>query len=157
WAALYRRVARRAGNVLVGVVDREQTKEAYYNTVVTVGVDPAQVYRKFHIVPFGEYIPLRPVFGWVLDVLHIPMLDFWRGPERPQPLHVAGEGLAVGICYEDAFGEETIRQLPDATMLVNVSNDAWFGHTVAPEQHLQIAQMRSLEAGRMMLRANNTG
>jgi apolipoprotein N-acyltransferase len=157
WAELYRRVAPRGGNVLVGVVERDPVRGEYYNTVATDGIDQAQVYRKFHIVPFGEYIPLRPVFGWLLDVLQIPLLDFGRGAERPEPVRVSNQALAIGICYEDAFGEETIRQLPAATLLVNVSNDAWFGRTAASEQHLQIAQMRALESGRMMLRANNTG
>jgi apolipoprotein N-acyltransferase len=157
WSALYQAVGPRGGNVLAGVPERDPAKDTYYNSVVNVGVDAAQVYRKFHIVPFGEYIPLRQVFGWVLDLLHIPLLDFGRGAAFPSPIHVSGEALAMGICYEDAFGEETIRQLPEATLLVNVSNDAWFGRTAAPEQHLQIAQMRALETGRMMLRANNTG
>jgi apolipoprotein N-acyltransferase len=72
-------------------------------------------------------------------------------------LSVAGEQVAINICYEDAFGEEIIRQLPQATLLVNVSNVAWFGRSIAPPQHLQIAQMRALETGRYMLRATNTG
>jgi apolipoprotein N-acyltransferase len=63
----------------------------------------------------------------------------------------------MDICYEDVFGEEIIRQLPQATLLANVSNDAWFGNSIAPRQHLQISQMRALETGRYMLRATNTG
>ena len=65
--------------------------------------------------------------------------------------------MAVNICYEDAFGAEIIRQLPQATLLANVSNVAWFGHSIAPQQHLQISQARALETGRYMLRATNTG
>jgi apolipoprotein N-acyltransferase len=121
------------------------------------GTAPAQAYRKQHLVPFGEYLPLRFVFGWVLEVLHMPMADFAPGPRDPAPLAVAGQRLAVSICYEDAFGGAMRGQLPAATLLVNVSNDAWFGESVAAEQHWQIAQMRALESGRMMLRANNTG
>ena len=85
------------------------------------------------------------------------MADFTAGPRNPTPLAVAGQHLAMSICYEDAFGGEMRGQLPAATLLVNVSNDAWFGESLAAEQHWQIAQMRSLESGRMMLRANNTG
>jgi apolipoprotein N-acyltransferase len=124
---------------------------------VSTGTSPPQAYRKQHLVPFGEYLPLRLVFGWVLDVLHMPMADFAPGPRNPAPLAVAGQRLALSICYEDAFGGEMRGQLPAATLLVNVSNDAWFGESFAAEQHWQIAQMRALESGRIMLRANNTG
>ena len=90
-------------------------------------------------------------------MLSIPLSDFSRGPEHPQPLAVAGQRVAVNICYEDAFGEEIIRQLPQATLLANVSNVAWFGDSLAPEQHLEISRMRAVETGRTMLRATNTG
>jgi len=108
-------------------------------------------------VPFGEFIPLRPVLGWIVGVLAIPLQDFSRGGPDQQPLEVAGQRVAVDICYEDAFGEEIIRQLPAATLLVNMSNVAWFGRSIAPGQHLQISQTRALETGRYMLRATNTG
>ena len=74
-----------------------------------------------------------------------------------RPMAVAGQKIAINICYEDVFGEEIIRQLPQATLLVNMSNDAWFGHSIGPQQHLQISQTRALETGRYMLRATNTG
>src|SRR5205085_5106747 len=89
--------------------------------------------------------------------LAIPLQDFSRGAADPKPLAVAGQQVAINICYEDAFGEEIIRQLPEATVLVNVSNVAWFGRSIAPRQHLQISQARALETGRYMLRATNTG
>ena len=85
------------------------------------------------------------------------MQDFSRGSIDQQPLNIAGQRVAVNICYEDVFGEEIIRQLPQATLLVNISNVAWFGRSIAPEQHLQISQARALETGRYMLRATNTG
>jgi apolipoprotein N-acyltransferase len=144
------------GDVLIGVPEGSHEGE-YYNSVISLGADPQQVYRKWHLVPFGEFIPLRPVLGWVVAVLAIPLQDFSRGPEHPSPLAVAGQRVAVNICYEDAFGEEIIRQLPQATLLVNASNVAWFGHSIAPYQHLQISQARALETGRYMLRATNTG
>ncbi len=118
---------------------------------------PTQTYRKSHLVPFGEFVPLKPVFGWFFEVAQIPLLDFARGADTQQPLDVAGQRVAVDICYEDAFGAEIIRQLPQATLLVNVSNVAWFGRSVAPQQHLQISQARALETGRYVLRATNTG
>jgi apolipoprotein N-acyltransferase len=77
-------------------------------------------------------------------------------PKQP-PLEVGGERIAVTICYEDVFGAEQLHSLPDATLLVNVSNDAWFGDSIAPHQHLQIARVRAAEVGRYLLRATNTG
>nr|AUN37350.1 apolipoprotein N-acyltransferase [uncultured bacterium] len=156
-AALAGRVAQRGGDLVFGIAIADFAKQAYYNAVISAGASAPQMYRKQHLVPFGEYLPLRFLFAWVLDVLHIPMADFDRGPASPPPIAVAGQRLAVSICYEDAFGSEMRQQLPAATALVNVSNDAWFGESLAAEQHWQIAQMRALESGRTMLRANNTG
>jgi apolipoprotein N-acyltransferase len=154
--ALAASARRNRGDLLVGVPERLPGGE-YYNSLVSLGTAPVQTYRKSHLVPFGEFIPLRPVLGWLVSVLAIPLQDFARGsPERP-PLEVAGQRVAADICYEDAFGEEIIRQLPAATLLVNASNVAWFGRSIAPRQHLQISQMRALETGRYMLRATNTG
>jgi apolipoprotein N-acyltransferase len=144
------------GSVLIGVPERLSPGE-YFNSVVALGSGAAQVYRKSHLVPFGEFIPLRPVLAWIVNVLAIPLQDFSRGATDQQPLNVAGQRVAVNICYEDAFGEEIIRQLPQATLLVNASNVAWFGRSIAPQQHLQISQARALETGRYMLRATNTG
>jgi apolipoprotein N-acyltransferase len=143
------------GDVLIGVPER--TGGGYYNSVLSFGMAPTQTYRKSHLVPFGEFVPMKLLFGWFFEVTQIPLLDFARGADTQQPLDVAGQRVAVDICYEDAFGEDIIRQLPQATVLVNVSNVAWFGRSVAPQQHLQISQTRALESGRYMLRATNTG
>jgi apolipoprotein N-acyltransferase len=155
-ATLAGTVRARGGDVLIGVPERAAGGE-YFNSVVSVGSSPQQAYRKSHLVPFGEFIPLRPVLAWIVGVLAIPLQDFARGGEEQRPLAVAGQRVAVNICYEDAFGEEIIHQLPDATVLANVSNVAWFGRSLAPRQHLQISQARALETGRFMLRATNTG
>ena len=144
------------GDVLIGVPERSDTRD-YFNSVLSFGAAPTQTYRKSHLVPFGEFVPLKPLFGWFLEIVQIPLLDFAPGAETQQPLAVAGQRVAVNICYEDAFGAEIIRQLPQATLLANVSNVAWFGRSIAPQQHLQISQARALETGRYMLRATNTG
>ena len=146
------------GDVLIGLAERTANgNNEYYNTMFSFGSAPEQSYRKHHLVPFGEFIPLKPIFGWVIHVLQIPLSDFSRGGLDQQPMDLAGQRVAINICYEDVFGEEIINQLPAATMLVNVSNDAWFGRSIGPQQHLQISQMRALETGRYMLRATNTG
>jgi apolipoprotein N-acyltransferase len=109
-------------------------------------------------VPFGEFIPLKSALGWIYrDLLNMPLSDLSRGDPHQQPMSIAGQQVALNICYEDVFGEEIIRQLPQATLLVNVSNDAWYGESIAADQHLQFSQARALETGRMVLRATNTG
>lgn len=142
------------GDMILPVPLHDEQGRAY-NAAISIGASPTQQYAKSHLVPFGEFVP--PGFDWILNVLHIPMSDFGRGDTVQRPMSIAGEKVAVNICYEDAFGEEIIRQLPEATLLVNVSNVAWFGDSLAPAQHLRIARMRSLETQRYMLRATNTG
>jgi apolipoprotein N-acyltransferase len=144
----------RGGDLLAGVPTGDLFGE-YFNSVASFGLQPTQFYSKHHLVPLGEFIP--PGFGWILDILHIPLFDISRGAESQPPMAVAGQRIAVNICYEDVFGEEIIRALPEATLLVNVSDDAWFGDSFAASQHRQISQMRALETGRMMLRSTNTG
>lgn len=144
---------RRNGDLLFGIA--VGNSERYANAAVSLGASPMQRYAKSHLVPFGEFVPAG--FAWFLAMAQIPMSDFTPGALAQPPLAIAGQQVAVNICYEDAFGEEIIRALPAASLLVNVSNVAWFGDSLAPAQHLQIAQMRALETGRMMLRATNTG
>jgi apolipoprotein N-acyltransferase len=141
------------------VADSEDTAK-YYNGVVVVGGEEEktpQFYFKTHLVPFGEYVPLKSLLGGLLDILKVPMADFSRGKENQQPLSVDGQQVGVFICYEDAFGEEVIRDLPEASLLVNVSNDAWFGDSLAPHQHLQMGRMRAMETARPLLSATNNG
>jgi apolipoprotein N-acyltransferase len=152
-----RRNSRVAGvDFLIGVVERDNDEGRYFNSVVSIGPQPG-IYRKRHLVPFGEFPPLEPLFSWLMRSLQIPMSDFSAGAPDQPPLLAAGQRIGVSICYEDAFGNEIIRALPQATLLVNVSEDAWFGDSLAPHQRLQMARMRAREAGRPMLRAANTG
>jgi len=142
-------------NLLIGVPVQENDK--FYNAAVSMGVADAQQYRKVHLVPFGEYMPLRGPLAWFYANLTIPMSDFAAGDPLQAPIKINGQTLGISICYEDAFARDVLRTMPDATLLVNISNDAWFGRSAAAEQHLQLARMRAIETGRPMLRANNTG
>ncbi len=155
YLAELRELANERGADILAGVPTGDLAGAYYNSVVSIGAAPEQFYHKHHLVAFGEFIP--PGFGWIVKVLHIPLSDFARGGREQPPMNVAGQKVAVNICYEDVFGEEIIRPLPAATLLVNVTNDAWFGESFAGWQHAQMSQMRALEAGRYMLRATNTG
>jgi apolipoprotein N-acyltransferase len=145
---------RNDGDLLVGVPYRRARYE-YYNSALTLGASMRQIYHKVHLVPFGEFVP--PGFRWTLDIMSIPLSDFSRGAPDQPPLDAAGQRIAVNVCYEDAFGDEIARRAGDATLLVNMSNVAWFGDSLAPAQHLNIARLRAIETGRMHLTATNTG
>lgn len=131
-------------------------REAYANGAVMLTPQlQASVYFKRHLVPFGEFVPAG--FQWFLDLMRIPMSNFTAGPAQQEALPFNGQKIMPNICYEDLFGEELRHDVAGATLLINLSNTAWFGDSLAQPQHLQIAQMRALETGRMMLRATNTG
>lgn len=144
---------RQQGDLIFGTLTGDGGN--YYNSAVSLGSSPLQVYSKRHLVPYGEFIP--PGFDWFMAYANIPMSSFSRGPQGQAPLAVAGRRVAANICYEDVFGEEIIAALPAAGILANLSNTAWFGRSLAQPQHLQIAQLRAAETGRPMLRATNTG
>ncbi len=147
-------------SILFGILERDESRgEAnVYNSVVLVAGDRRQSYRKRHLVPFGEYFPVPPSVREWMRMMSLPHSDLAAGDDVQPLLEAAnGERLAVAICYEDAYGAEQLYALPDASILINVSNDAWFGDSIAPHQHLEIARMRSLEVGRAAIRATNTG
>jgi apolipoprotein N-acyltransferase len=162
-AGLARAGVDRGGDVLVGLFTADPPPPGgrefrIYNSVVALGVGGAQLYRKRHLVPFGETIPLEPLVGWFINgVLSIPLSSQTPGAADQPPLAVAGQRAAVNICYEDAFGADLRAQAEAATLLVNVTNDAWYGRSLAALQHNQIAALRALETGRPLLRATNTG
>jgi apolipoprotein N-acyltransferase len=160
WAALQGHFAHGQRLALVGVPWGDAV-QGYSNTLVALGPQgrPDYRYDKFHLVPFGEFIPTG--FGWFVRQMQIPLGDFKRGSVHQPSIEWQGQRLAPNICYEDLFGEELAARFgpgePPPTALVNVSNIAWFGDTVAVDQHLNISRMRALELARPMLRATNTG
>jgi apolipoprotein N-acyltransferase len=152
--------AARTGSSLMFGIPLADSPTRYANSVAGIGPE-GQSYRydKHHLVPFGEFIPTG--FRWFTDLMQIPLGDFTRGAALQAPFAVKDQLVLPNVCYEDVFGEEIARQLRasahPATMLLNVSNLAWYGESVAIPQHLQISRMRSLETGRPMLRATNSG
>ena len=158
--------AQRSGSHLVIGIPISDGPGRYANSVIGLTPQPQAAsyrYDKHHLVPFGEFIPWGA--RWFVDMMRIPLGDFTRGSVLQAPFPVRGQWVMPNICYEDLFGEEIAAELahaaaaglPAASILLNVSNIAWFGDTIALPQHLQISQMRALETGRPMLRATNTG
>ena len=156
------KISQRSGQtILFGILEREflPTDESrIYNSVIAINGSEREVYRKRHLVPFGEYFPVPSFVRSWMRMMSLPFSDLTPGADEQALLTmVDGTKLAVAICYEDSFGAEMLYAMPDAALIVNVSNDAWFGDSIAPHQHLQIARMRSLELGRESIRATNTG
>jgi len=154
--------AKRNGQtVLLGILENstERSTEArIFNSVLMLGTEQRQFYRKRHLVPFGEYFPVPASVREWMKMQNLPYSDLAKGRDV-QPLLTTANGatLSIAVCYEDAFGAEQLYAFPDADILINVSNDAWFGESVAPYQHLQMARMRALEVGRYSVRSTNTG
>ena len=144
--------------LIFGIMERDFELQRIYNSVVMLDGHERRVYRKRHLVPFGEYFPVPDFIRQWMRLMSLPTSDMSAGGDE-QPLLEAhsGDKLAVAICYEDAYGAEQLYALPEAGVLINVSNDAWFGDSIAPHQHLQIARVRALEAGRFVVRATNNG
>ena len=146
----------RGSAILTGVPVRDAPGRRYLNSVVMLGSEPG-VYHKRRLVPFGEYLPLAPLLQPVVEVLGIQIGDFSRGAREQVPLRLGPHVLGVSICYEITYADAVRRALPEAALLVTVSNDAWFGNSIGPHQHLEIARVRAAETRRWLIRAANTG
>jgi apolipoprotein N-acyltransferase len=157
WSQLVSHFSAGAQAALIGLPLLEEGQ--YHNSAVGLHAGAPYRYDKSHLVPFGEFVP--PLFRWFTQMMNIPLGDFGRGTPTPPSFDVAGQRLAPNICYEDLFGEELALRFRDPlqspTLLVNMSNLAWFGNTVALDQHLAISRLRTLELARPMIRATNTG
>jgi apolipoprotein N-acyltransferase len=148
----------RNSTVLLGILHTPPgaPPESYQNVLLAL-TEPQQLYVKRHLVPFGEYFPVPKFVRTWMRLMSLPDIDVAAAAGAQPEIAVGDERIAITICYEDVFGAEQLQYLPDATLLVNVANDAWFGDSLGPHQHRQIAQVRAAEAGRWLLRATNTG
>jgi apolipoprotein N-acyltransferase len=151
-------VKRRGQSLLLGILERQAAEGAIYNSMVMMGGKSRQIYRKRHLVPFGEYFPVPDFVRQWMRMMSLPNTDLGSGAaEQALLVTASGTRLAIAICYEDAYGAEQLYAFPEASILINVSNDAWFGDSIAPHQHLEIARMRALEVGRYVVRSTNNG
>ena len=144
-------LSRTNTDLVLGIFSQD---DGLLNSVVNMD---GGIYHKRHLVPLGEYIPLRFLIDFFNRFVKIPMSDIASGDEDQPLLTAAGVKLGVSICFEEAFARDVIKDLPDAELLLNVSNDAWFEDSIEPHQHHTIARMRALETGRYMIRSTNTG
>lgn len=160
---VYAEASARGSALLMGTLRVEENaksgEEEYFNSVlamdrVTTGVG---WYDKHHLVPFTEFVPVPGFIRQWLKLMDLPYSDFTRGGAAQTPLQAAGQFISASVCYEDAYGSTQLEALRTATLLVNVTNDAWFGRSTARYQHLQLSRMRAMEAGRPMVRAANDG
>ena len=149
-------------DIILGLPVLDREKDEYFSSLMAINnsaekSSQVQFYHKNHLVPFGEYLPLESLLRGLINFFDLPMSGFTAGKYNQQLLTAAGQKIAPTICYEDAFGEDLIRFLPEATLILNASNNAWYGNSFAPHQHLQISQMRALETGRDVMRVTTNG
>ncbi|MCZ6887799.1 MAG: apolipoprotein N-acyltransferase [Gammaproteobacteria bacterium] len=153
-----RRLSGTSGTLVLGIPVARRTPEGwlFFNAAVSVGAGTGR-YLKQRLVPFGEYVPFDSMLRGMIEFFDMPMSTLERGPPG-QPLLTAGDlALAMLICYEIAYPQIVLEQARQADVLVTISNDTWFGGSIGPIQHLQMARMRALEAGRYLLRSTNDG
>jgi apolipoprotein N-acyltransferase len=155
-AQIQSRSRERGSDVVMGAVRLGEDGVNYYNSIIAL-TDGVAFYDKRHLVIFAEYFPVPAFVRRWLRLMNLPYSDFAPGSAEQKPLVAAGLGVAPSICYEDAYGSAQFALVRRSALMVNVTNDAWFGHSPARYQHLQISRMRALEAGRYLLRAGNDG
>jgi apolipoprotein N-acyltransferase len=155
-SALYRDAEAHGSDLIIGILRYDFARDQFRNSIVAVN-GGVTWYDKRRLVPFGEFFPVPAFVRKWMRLMSLPYVDMTPGDPRQPPLRAGGEKLGATICYEDAYGSQQLAVLQEATLLVNVSNDAWFGDSTAPHQHLEIARMRAREASRYMLRATNNG
>ncbi|WP_328716457.1 apolipoprotein N-acyltransferase [Halomonas elongata] len=141
--------------LLTGILQRDEQGN-FYNSVV--GLNGVQgEYRKHHLVPFGEYLPLESLLRGAIAFFDLPMPAMTPGPDGQQPMVAAGTRIGNAICYEIIYADLVAKQARHANVLLTLSNDTWFGDSLGPQQHLQMARLRALENGRYVVRATSNG
>ncbi|MGE3318649.1 MAG: apolipoprotein N-acyltransferase [Candidatus Berkiella sp.] len=142
--------------LISGVPTQVANQQSYYNTLLAVGSSNG-AYHKEHLVPFGEYVPFEKMLRGLIAFFNLPMSNFIEGPKNQGPLIVKDFRFAPAICYEIAYPTFVQGMSKKADAIITVSNDTWFGRSIGPFQHLQMAQFRAIETGKYVVRATNTG
>lgn len=160
---VYQEASARGSSLMMGTLRMEENaktgEQEFFNSVLSMDQSTPGVgwYDKHHLVPFTEFVPVPGFVREWLRLMTLPYSDFNRGAAQQAPLEAAGQRISASVCYEDGYGSTQLPALRTATLLVNVTNDAWFGRSTARYQHLQISRFRAMEAGRPMVRAANDG
>jgi len=141
--------------LFTGVLQRE-AQGRYFNSVIGLGNAEGE-YRKEHLVPFGEYLPLESLLRGTIAFFDLPMPAMTPGPSGQAPMVAAGTTIGNAICYEIIYADLVAERARDSALLMTVSNDTWFGESIGPLQHLQMARLRALENGRYLVRATSNG
>jgi apolipoprotein N-acyltransferase len=151
--------------LLTGALNRS-AKGNYYNSIITLGDTPSGEYNyqtqprysKHHLLPFGEFVPFEELLRPLAPLFNLPMSSFSRGDFIQKNIIAKGRHLAPALCYEIIFSDQVRQNItPDTDFILTLSNDAWFGHSIGPLQHMEIARMRALESGKPVIRATNNG
>jgi len=154
---LQKKIEKYDTTFITGLPVQDQTTGQYYNSLLKQEKDSQQFYYKQHLVPFGEYLPLESYLRGLIRFFNIPMSGFSLPEQQQEIIRIKGLPVATTICYEDIFPVLARQNLPNARFLLNLSNNGWYGDSLAPHQHLQIAQMRALESGRELIRSTTSG
>ena len=142
--------------LLTGIIHYDPTEKKYYNSILALG-DGAQRYDKTRLVPFGEYVPLEFLLRGALDFFNLPLPALSLGKPHQRPFIVNQQNIGASICYEVVYPDLIARTSIDSNIMLTVSNDAWFGDSIGPHQHMQMVRMRALETAKPMMRATNNG
>jgi apolipoprotein N-acyltransferase len=156
-ARMWEDAQRHGSDLMLGLLRYDSEDKKYYNGLLALSGDEAGWYYKRRLVPFGEFFPVPGFIRSWMRLMSLSYVDMTPGADEQPALDAAGQKIGVTICYEDAYGSEQLAVLEDATLLVNVTNNAWFGDSTAPHQQLQMARFRALEAGRYLARATSNG
>jgi len=156
-AHLWEEAQRAHSDLMLGLLRYDADNRRYFNGLLALSGDEAGWYYKRRLVPFGEFFPVPSFVRSWMRLMSLTYVDMTPGPDDQPPVDAAGQKVGVTICYEDAYGSEQLAVLRQATLLVNVTNNAWFGDSTAPHQQLQMARFRAIEAGRYLVRATSNG